>query len=153
MPAYASQPVPGAWQAAPTAKPAPRMPVNAALATASPSAAPRPTIRLQAADTLLKPAPTPLLLPSPESLGVRPLSAGEVVPQALDWNNVHARLGRLGALGFHMDRLSEGGVRVTFMLPDANNQRARQIEVVADSEAAAVNAALEHAEMSGLTRK
>src|SRR5438477_13155525 len=78
---YASQGVPGAWQAAPLAKPAPHMPVNAALATASPSAAPRPTIRLQAPDTLLKPVPTPLLLPSPESLGVPPLSGAGAVPQ------------------------------------------------------------------------
>jgi hypothetical protein len=152
MPVYGSQPVAGAWQAAPPAKPAPRMPVTAALATGSPNAAPRPTIRLQAPDTLLGAPKAPLILPSPAALGIQQADHAPSAAQTVDWNHVHARLGRLGALGFHMDRLPQGGVRVTFMLP-AGDQRARQIEVVADSEAAAVNAALEHAESCELTRK
>jgi hypothetical protein len=123
------------------------MPVPAALAagTTNPTNPPRPTIRLQAPDTPAARPFAPLVLPSPEALGIRVSNPVPVAVPSLDWNTVHARLQRLGALGFHLDRLAQGGVRVTFMLP-AGGQSAHQIEVVADTEAAAVGAALEHAE-------
>ena len=139
-PGYVGQPVPGTWQAGPTNAP-PRMPVPAAMAagTISPSTAPRPTIRLQAPDVVLVRPPAPVTLASPQSLGIK---AATPAPAAasVDWNDAHARLQRLGALGFHMDQLPAGKVRVMFMLP-AGAQRAHQIEVVAVSEAAAMNAA------------
>ncbi|HWY88320.1 MAG TPA: hypothetical protein VNX28_16530 [Gemmataceae bacterium] len=147
VPGYVGQPVPGNWQPALVNAPAPRMPVAAAMAAGvtNPSAAPRPTIRLQAPDTLLVRPPVPVVLASPEALGIRlsPPEPAAVAP--LDWNNAHARLQRLGALGFHLDRLAQGDVRVTFMLSDGD-RRAHQIEVVAGSESAAVTAALENAE-------
>src|SRR5438132_557177 len=139
---YVGQPVPGNWMSAPA--PQPRMPVNAAMAAVAPSqpAAPRPTIRLQAPETLLPKPVAPLSLPSPEALGIQ---ASKAAPAAtIDWNIVHARLQRLGALGIHMDRLPQG-VRVTLHLP-AGQQQTQHIEAVADSEAAAVHAAVENAE-------
>jgi hypothetical protein len=154
VPGYVGQPVPGNWQASPPRNaPPPRMPVPAAMAAgiATPNSAPRPTIRLQAPDTLLVRPPTPVVLAAPEALGIR---ASTPLPAAatLDWNNAHARLQRLGALGFHLDRLAQGNVCVTFTLP-AGDRRAHQIEVVADSEAAAVNAALDSAEAWASGRK
>ena len=118
VPGYVGQPVPGNWQPAPVSAAAPRMPVAAAMAggIANPTAAPHPTIRLQAPDTLLVQPPAPVVLASPESLGIRVSPPQEVVAP-LDWNSAHARLQRLGALGFHLDRLVPGDVRVTFMLP------------------------------------
>jgi hypothetical protein len=142
MPGYSRQPVPGNWNAAPPIAPSqPRMPAPAALASATPhpNSAPRPTIRLQAADEFLVKAPAPLVLPSPETLGIPAL------PLSLDWNQTHEKLRQLGALGFHLDHLPNGDYRVTLMIP-FGNQNAHQIEVIGNTEAAAVNSALENAE-------
>ena len=38
-------------------------------------------------------------------------------PVHVDWNAVHTRLNRLGAVGFHMDQVGQGQCRVLFMLP------------------------------------
>jgi hypothetical protein len=150
---YLGQPMPGNWSpgAATVAGP-PRVPVPAALAAGigNPIAAPRPTIRMQAPDPV--PAPPPRqTLPSPEALGI---SVANPAPsaQSLDWNVAHARLERLGALGFHLDRLAPSKIRAMFMLP-AGDHGAHQIEVVADNEAAAVNAALETAEAWATARQ
>jgi hypothetical protein len=155
MPGVMGQPAPAAWNTAPVQGPQPsRMPVPAALAGGPANAAaatPRPTIRLQAPETNLAP-PARLALPSPEALGI---ATSQPVPAAappLDWNMAHARMQRLGALGFRVDRLAQGQVRVTLTLPAAD-QRAHQIEVVADTEAAAVTAALETAEAKAAPRK
>ena len=122
----------------------PRMPVNAAMAAGTPSqpALPRPTIRLQSPDTVLAKPAAPVSLPSPEALGIQAPKA--VAPAAVDWNVIHARIQRLGALGIHTDRLPQG-VRVTLLLP-AGQQQTHLIEVVADSESAAVNSAVANAE-------
>jgi hypothetical protein len=111
------------------------MPVPAALAagTASPGPAPQPTIRLQAPDP--PPArPARLVLASPEALGVSAPRLNETRTPELDWNSV------------------SGGSRVTFVLPMAA-QRIHEIEATADTEAAAVTAALEHAEAWAAARK
>ncbi len=126
------------------------MPVLAAMATGVASPAPRPTIRLQAPDPI-KVAPAPLVLPSPEKLGVGMRMPVAALP-SLDWNAAHARLQHLGAVGFHLDHVGQNGVRVTFLIP-AGAQRAHQIEVVADNETAAVHTALENAETWALARK
>ena len=151
MPGY-GQPVPGNWNAAPGANQPPQMPVIASLATgtANPASAPRPKIRLQAPE-MPRTQLAPLVLPTPEALGVRSYAPVPAAPPGLDWNSAHARLDRLGAVGFHLVRQPQG-IQVTFMLPDGN-QRAHQIEVVADTEAAAVHAALENAESWALARK
>ncbi len=133
------------------------MPVMAALANGpgNPSTAPRPIVRMQAPDSLpARPAApaAPLVLPSPEALGIRVGSAAPAAPIVIDWNSAHARLQRLGALGFHMVHLSRGSVKVTFMLPETGG-RAHEIEVEADSETAAVTAALENAESWAVARR
>ena len=151
---YAAQPPLGNWTPQPTTAP---MPVMAALANGNANRSPvsRPTIRMQAPDSLLSqpaPRPTPFVLPSPEALGIRAGSAAAPVPPTIDWNAAHARLQRLGALGFHMVHLPQGSVRVTFLLPE-DVSRAHQIEVVAETETAAVTAALDSAEAWALARK
>src|SRR5687768_12360405 len=80
-----------------------------------PPAMPRPIIRAQAADDPV-PAPAPVRLPAPEALGIR----GQAV---LDLNTVHRRLDQLGATCFQVDRLSQGGCRVTCLL--ATGQQGR----------------------------
>jgi len=143
MPGYAGQPVPGNWNAVPPqAAPQPRMPVPAAMASVPTS---RPTIRLQAPEELLVRPPAPLVLPSPEALGIR------IATPTLDWNKTHEKLHQLGALGFHEERLPSGDYRVTLMIP-FGNQKAHQIEVIGTNEAAAVNSALENAESWAATK-
>lgn len=115
---------------------------------------PPPKIRMQAPDAP-KPAPARLVLPAPEKLGIHaadmlpnaaspPIRVAE--PESMDWNHAHARLQRLGALAFHLDRLTQGGFRVTFYLPGQQGQSTQLVEAVAETEAAAVAAALERAE-------
>ena len=104
MPGYAGQPVAGNWNPAPPrASAPPQMPVMASLATGGPKpAAPvrPPIIRLQAPETLLAKPAVPLALPSPETLGIGVSNPVPAPAAALDWNNVHARLQRLGAPRF-----------------------------------------------------
>ncbi len=82
IPTHGSQPAPGNWQPAPTQ----RMPVMAAMAnvTPSPKALPRPTIRMQAPETLLPRPVRPLVLPSPESLGIVPVTPAMRTNEAQD---------------------------------------------------------------------
>jgi hypothetical protein len=163
MPGNNSQPMAGNWSAPPVAA-GPPMPVTASLATGTvkPNPPPRPTIRLQAPDALeIRPA-APFVLPSPQALGIRPAApapdaapsraASTVAVPALDWNDAHARLQRLGASGFHLVRLRDGTFQAICMLP-TSDQRLHQTEAVAGSEAAAVQAMLADAESWALTRK
>ncbi len=103
---------------------------------------PQPKIRLQAPD---EPARR-LAMPRPEDLGLTTAAA------TLDWNAIRQRLQQLGALSFRVDQLAAGGHRVTFLLPTADPRRTRQIETTAASEAAAVQLALERAELAGPPR-
>src|SRR5262249_41416296 len=82
------------------------------------------------------PAPAPPArptLPPREELGVT--CARSASPAGVDWNAAHRRLDRLGALGFHLDRLAQGGCRVTFLLPTAQPERTHHIETTAATEA------------------
>lgn len=86
----------------------------------------------------------PLALPSPAALGItasRPVATAV----ALDWNAVHARLERLGAVRFQSDRLPQGGYRVTFVLP-SGAAGTQQVEGIAATQADAVQLALRRAE-------
>lgn len=124
------------------------MPVTAAMATSSGNnkSLPPPKIRLQAPETLIPSAR--IALPSPEELGLAAAPAATVSAKTttLDWNFAHSRLQRLSAVGFHIDRLSDGGFRVTFLLPTNQSQRTHHIESEAQTEAAAVLGALDQAE-------
>jgi hypothetical protein len=94
----------------------------------------------------LRVAPPRVVLPTPESLGIRFASAGNSGPlPALDWNLVHARLEHLGVVGFQRNRLPQGGFRVVVLLP-MNQATTHQIEGSGDTEAAAVLLALHLAE-------
>ena len=90
------------------------------------------------------PKPRPIQLPTPAELGLaNPVPAAT---SSVDWNQTHARLQQLGALGFHLDRLPDGSTRVTLLLPARQAGRSQQVECLAVSDAAAVAAALERAE-------
>jgi hypothetical protein len=157
-----------------TKLPVTTMPVNAAMAAGLPKKAPPATVRMQSPDTLPVPA-AHLVLPAPEKLGIKtpsnapaampPAAASPTAPPAttppavmptsastpipaeglIDWNAVHARLGRLGATEFHLGRLGQSH-RVTFLLPTGDQNRFRQVEASDANQSAAVNAALEQAE-------
>jgi hypothetical protein len=77
-------------------------------------------------------------LPAPEQLGVT--AAGESA--GVDWNAMHARLRQLGAVGWQLGRLPQGGYRFTFLLPTAEPNHSRRVEATAASEAEAVRLAL-----------
>jgi hypothetical protein len=158
-PQQPQQVAPPPWQA--TAPPA-RNPVPAAMAAQNGNPE-RPKIRMQAPETLLPdaaphmppqpqtpaPQPTRLTLPSPEQLGVSGTGPAPVTSPAtalrVDWNDLRARLERLGALGLHLDKLAIG-YRVAFLLPTNQPDRAHHIEATADTEAAAIRLALQRAE-------
>jgi hypothetical protein len=90
-------------------------------------------------------APTRLRLPSPGELGLA--SELETPHRAsVDWADVHGRLDRLGALSFHQQKTTEGGYRVTFLLPTAQPDRTHEVDAHAETAAEAVRLALGHAE-------
>lgn len=127
------------------------MPTTAAMAggqrvqPVAPRTPPVPTIRFQNEEPAPV-APPRLALPSPDQLGIRPANPVSVPAVALDWNHTHARLQELGALGFHLDRMAQGSVRVTFYLPAGAGGRTRLIEAEAADDAQAVALALRQAD-------
>jgi hypothetical protein len=113
-PAYVQQPQP--------VRPAPR-PTAPVVRGQSPDEAPvRPVVR------------RPLEMPSPEALGV-PVPATE-----LDWTDLRLKLDRLGATGFALDKLPDGGFRFSCQVPAASGRRL--VEGQATTEAEAVRRAL-----------
>jgi hypothetical protein len=89
-------------------------------------------------------------MPSPEQLGISggPGAPGKA-PAAVarvDWNDLRARLDRLGSLGFHVDKLSSGTFRVAVVLPTGQPDRNHRVEVTAETEAGAAQLALQRAE-------
>jgi hypothetical protein len=109
---------------------------------------PRPIIRAQRgedpppAPRQTAARPTPLSIPSPEELGV----ARSTDNVAVDWTTVHNQLNRMGASCFHLERLANGGCRITCLLPGGQQGRSRHIEAEAASEAAAIRATLAKAD-------
>ncbi len=131
---------------APQAQRLPPPPPTTALPPPPPQAAqaPRPQVARGKIDDPA-PAPTPawksaprLSLPEPEQLGVTAAGASAGV----DWNATHARLRRLGAVGWQLGRLPQGAYRFTFVLPTADANRTRHVEATGASEAEAVRLAL-----------
>jgi hypothetical protein len=97
------------------------------------------------------PVPAKINLPSPEELGITarqpaPPRPTATPPAPVDWNTVHTRLEKLGALRFQKDVLPAGGVRVTLILPTANPAMGQPVEAIAASEAVAIALALDRAE-------
>jgi hypothetical protein len=94
----------------------------------------------------------PLSLPSPESLGVGcGCDKCECSPckcQApRDWADLHERLEQLGALSFHQQKLSEGGYRVSFLMPTGRENRSQHVEATAETALQAAGLALNRAEV------
>jgi hypothetical protein len=133
---------PAAWQ--------PMNPLRSPMPASAPSfaqqPAPRPPIvRAKGPDDPPPaPKPAPLTMPSPEQLGVTraKLAPGDVV----DWAAARRRLDRLGATGFLLEKLPQGGYRFTCLLPTTQAGRTHHVEAVAATEAEAVRATLEKSE-------
>ncbi len=145
-PRFLPPPPPAAFPA-PGQRPAlPPQPINSA------AALPKPIFRAQSAEENSPPVPptspgASLTLPPPEQLGVRPVQtmlAAE--PGSVDWNAARAKFHSLGAVGFHLTKLASGSYRVSYTLPTADPDRTHLIEVVADTETAALALALQRAE-------
>jgi hypothetical protein len=101
---------------------------------------------MQAPEELL-PArpPAPLVLPSPEQLGVSSTPAA-LQDLPVDWNVTRDRLNHLGAVGFAVAKLPEGAYRIAFELPTSQAGRTHHIEAEAATEGAAVCRALDSAD-------
>jgi hypothetical protein len=128
---------PGYVQQPPYVRPAqPRTPPPNQLATLPRMPAP-PVVRGQKPD---EPPARPALkldMPAPEALGV-PVPAAPP-----DWTTLRVRLDRIGATGFALDSLPEGGYRFRCQVPTTNGPR--PVEGRAASEGEAVNRAIEAA--------
>jgi hypothetical protein len=96
-----------------------------------------------------RPAPPPLAMPSPGQLGLgisRPGPEADV-GSSVDWNAALKRARELGATGFNVARVPEGGFQVVLLLPTGEADRTQHIEATAASEAGALRLALERAEL------
>ena len=86
--------------------------------------------------------------PRPEALGVatsldlQPAAA----PVQVDWNQIQARMERVGVVGYDKDRTTPGIVRVTLALATADPARRQPVTAQGETEAAAVLVALQQAE-------
>ncbi len=130
MPVQPAPRQPTQWQAPPQAYAANPQPIPAT-ARGVPQEAPAPKF----------------VLPRPEALGV---SADLKVAPALapapaaqvDWNQIQARMERLGVQAYNKVRMPTGAVHVTMTLPGANQPLAAQ----GATEAAAILVVLQQAE-------
>ncbi len=131
-------PAPGSPPVARAAAPAPA-PRRAAPTAQAPVPFPKPIVR--AAMPEEAPArPAPLVMPSPERLGV-----GLARPATLDATTIAHRLQQVGASGYHLDRLPEGGFRFTLWIPTAQPGKSNRFEATATSESEAARLALDRA--------
>jgi hypothetical protein len=93
-----------------------------------------------------EPPPAPkFVLPRPEALGIAKSLNVAPTPAAssqVDWNQIQARMERLGVLTYSKARMSSGGVRVTMTLPGVS----APVEAQGATEAAAILVALQQAE-------
>jgi hypothetical protein len=140
--------------AAPGRPPAPlpqQPPPYPGLAQPQPSPRPAPppsVIRGQAPDEPLPPPPAPaprpapLRLPTPEELGLA--SRPSVAPIASA--TAHERLDQLGATSLLLEKLPQGGCRLTCRLATAHEGRFHRIDVQAATPAEALALALQKAE-------
>jgi hypothetical protein len=128
-----------------TTQPAPRQPTQW-------QAPPQPIPSTARGVPQESPPPAPkFVLPRPEALGVSAdlrvaqLPAVALAPQ-VDWNQIQARMERLGVLSYHKVRMPTGAVHVMLTLPSADPTRGRPVEAQGATEAVAILAALQQAE-------
>jgi hypothetical protein len=91
-----------------------------------------------------EPAPAKFVMPSPETLGVTAAAAAPM-PQ-VDWQQIQARMARLGVLRYRKDALPTGGCQVTLLLPTADPTRGQPVQANGETEVAALLIALAQAE-------
>jgi thioredoxin-related protein len=113
-----------------------RMQIKEERAPAQPLAIDEPAKPLQTAVQERTAEPRAMFqLPAPEELGLTTVKATpEVAP--IDWTAVHARLDKLGATSFQVQRESPESVRLSCLIPMAA-ERVHRIDVTAATEAAA----------------
>jgi hypothetical protein len=101
---------------------------------------PRPRIRMQAPEEPAAAIQRPLEMPPPEAFGLAPKA-----PANVNWNAARSRLQQLGASAFRIDPVGDS-FRVRILLPTNQSGGLHEVETTADSQAAAVDLALEQAE-------
>jgi len=120
----------------------------------NPAPAPRPesprppVVRLQAPDEPPPPpppAPAPLVVPAPEQLGIAAATAAAPMVRP-DWARAHDRLDRLGATGFHLEKLADGACRCICLLPGGQPGVNQRIEARGKTADEAVRLVLDEAE-------
>ncbi len=92
-------------------------------------------------------------MPSPTSLGIAtnlrqptPVAAPPPPQPQVDWNQIQARIDRLGVRRYEKGRTPTGEVRVLLELPTTDPTRNYPVEAQGESEAVAVTRALAQAE-------
>lgn len=117
----------------------PKLPVPpAGLAQAQP---PRPIVRMQSQDEPVVARPAPLVMPTPEQLGLGGRPAAREA--SVDWVAVHRRLDSLGCSCFQMDHPAYGGCKIICLLPTAQAGQSNRIEVQADNPSEAIQVLLQ----------
>jgi hypothetical protein len=124
-------------QVAPPATASPSVNPQWASANPQPVTLPKPVIRAQAEDAPSPPSRLSLRLPSPEELGI-PAPKMEAAEKSFA-----GRIQMLGATGLQVEQATGGGFRARFLLPGA-----RPVEAVGTSRDAALNLALDRAELA-----
>ena len=83
-------------------------------------------------------------MPSPEQLGV----AVRSVEKGVDWSALHEQMRKLHVVSSHTEALPDGRIHFTCWLPRDTPGLTQRVEAVANSEAEAVQLALQHAQAS-----
>jgi len=147
LPVRALPPQPQAFAPQPTQWQAPASPAYLASGVPRQSLGTKQPLPAKARGVSADP-PAKFVLPSPEALGVTAnlnlrLSPAPNTP--VDWNQIQARMERLGVLRYEKDRQQEG-VRVMMLLPTSDPTRGQPVQAQAETEAAAIVMALDAAE-------
>ena len=148
MPVRALPPQPQAFAPQPTQWQAPPAPAYLASGVPRQSLGTRQPLPAKARGVSADPPPK-FMLPSPEALGVTAnlnLRQSAAPNTPVDWNQIQARMERLGVLRYEKDRQQLGGVRVMLLLPTSDPTRGQPVEAQAETEAVAIVMALDAAE-------
>jgi len=100
----------------------------------------RPMVRLQSPDEPPASRPAPLVMPTPEQLGLGGTPTARSL--AVDWVAVHRRLDSLGCSCFQMEHPADGGCRIICLLPTSRAGQNHRIDVLAAGPPEAVQALL-----------
>lgn len=95
------------------------------------------------------PAIQKFVVPGPQALGVSTsLSMPEpkAAAAAVDWNQLQARMERLGVLRYQKAKAENGEVHVTMLFPTSDPTKGQPMSAQSETEAAAVVMILNHAE-------